>query len=59
MAAKLDRVVIALIFLVLFILSLVLYFFVQDKLIQIGLLCLTIVSSGGFGYSLARIIVRR
>jgi hypothetical protein len=59
MATKLDRVMIALMFLVLFIGSLILYFFVQDGAIRVGLLCMIVISSTGFGYSIARIIVRR
>jgi hypothetical protein len=59
MAAKLDRLVIALIFLLIFSISTAFYFFVNEEVTKIIIFTLSIVSSGGFGYSLARIIVRR
>jgi hypothetical protein len=59
MTARIDKVLMALLFVGIFLTSAILYFIVQDEAIKIGLLILISLSSGGFGYSLARIIVRR
>jgi len=59
MTARIDKVLMALLFVSIFLTSAILYFIVQDEAIKIGMLILISLSSGGFGYSLARIIVRR
>jgi hypothetical protein len=59
MTARIDRVIIALMFVFLFLTSAILYFIVQDEFAKVGMLLLIALSSGGFGYSLARIITRR